>query len=357
MTLQRRLLGKPAKSLMLTGLRGVGKTVLLNEFSKIALQRGYIHQHIEADETTNFPSAVASTMRKILLQLSAAYRLGDRIQRALGVLKAFTVRLPNGPEFTLDVAAVPGPADSGDLGSDLAGLLCEIGGTAAAARTGVFVTIDEIQYLAPEALSGLMLGLHRVGQLSLPLVVAGAGLPSLPGLLGEAKSYAERMFDFRELGSLSPPDAEEAIAAPALNESVHWSDDALALVAELTQGFPYFLQEFGKQTWDLAPGPDVITQADVQSSIAVTLAELDSGFFRVRIDRASSAERAYLRAMAALGPGPHQSSDVAAQLGKRTGQLGPIRDRLIKRGLCYSPRWSEIAFTVPMFDGYMKRCP
>lgn len=338
--LQRRLLGKPAKSLMLTGLRGVGKTVLLNEFSKTALHRGYLNEHIEADETIDFPSAVASPMRKILLRLSATQRLGNRVQRALGVLKAFSVRLPNGPEFSIDVSAVTGPADSGDLGWDLAGLLCEVAETAQAAETGVFVTIDEIQYLAPEALSALMLGLHRVAQLSLPLVIAGAGLPSLPGLLGEAKSYAERMFDFPKTGSLSPQDAMEAIVVPPQSEGVHWHQDAVEAVVDLTGGYPYFLQEFGKQAWDLSPGPSAITRNDVEASIPVTLAELDAGFFRVRIDKTKDTERAYLRAMAELGPGAHQSSDVAAKLGKTTGQLGPIRDSLIKRGLCYSPRWA-----------------
>ncbi len=353
--LQRRLLGKPAKSMMLTGLRGVGKTVLLNEFSKTALRLEYVHEHVEANENIDFPSMVASTMRKILLRLNARQRLAGKVQRALGVLKAFSVRLPNGPEFTIDVEAVPGPADTGDLTSDLSGLLCEVGDAAQATGTGVFVTIDEIQYLAPKDLSALMVGLHRVAQLSLPLLIAGAGLPSLPGLLGEAKSYAERMFDFPEIGSLTPPDAAEAIVVPASDEGVAWDEDAVQLVVDLTQGYPYFLQEFGKQSWDLAPGQNRITRNDVASSVEVTLAELDTGFFRVRIDKTTDAERAYLRAMATVGPGPHPSSDVATLLKKTTRQLGPVRDGLIKRGLCYAPRWGEIAFTVPMFDGFMRR--
>lgn len=353
--LQRRLLGKPAKSVMLTGLRGVGKTVLLNEFAKTAMHRGYLHEHIEADESINFPAAVASTMRRILLRLRATQRFGERVQRALGILKAFSIKIPNGPEISLDIAAVPGPADSGDLASDLAGLLCEVGETAKAAGTGVFITIDEIQYLAPEALSALMVGLHRVAQISLPLVIAGAGLPSLPGLLGEAKSYAERMFDFPETGSLAPSDAIEAIVVPARGEGVQWDQDAVDRVVELTSGYPYFLQEFGKQAWDLAPGPIHITKADVEVSVPITLEALDAGFFRVRIDKTTPSERAYLRAMAEIGPGPHQSSDVAAAMKKSTRQLGTVRDALIKRGLCYAPRWGEIAFTVPMFDGFMRR--
>ena len=354
-TLQRRLLGRPTKSMILTGLRGVGKTVLLHEFANAALRLGYAHEHIEADENIHFAAEIAAAMRKILLRLSATHRLGERIQRALGILKAFSVKLPNGPAFSIDVEAIPGPADSGNLSSDLAALLREVGETARAANTGVFVTIDEIQYLSQESLSALMLGLHRIAQVSLPVVVAAAGLPSVPGLLGEAKSYAERMFDYPEIGLLAPPDAEQALSAPAIAEGVQWTRDAIARVLELTQGYPYFLQEFGKQTWDLAPGPNCITQQAVEDSIAVTLAELDAGFFRVRIDRTTPAERTYLRAMASLGPGPHPSADVAAELGKRTGQVGPTRDRLIKRGLCYMPHWGEIAFTVPMFDGFMRR--
>ncbi len=355
MALKRRLTGRPSKNFVLTGLRGVGKTVLLSEFGRVAETLGYVHEHIEADEATNFPVTVAHSMRRVLLRLSASERRSELVQRALGVLKAFTLRLPSGPEFSIDVASVPGPADSGDLGPDLSGLFSEVGRAAQDSHTGVFITIDELQYLSPQDLSALIVGLHRTAQLSLPIIVGGAGLPSLPGMLGDAKSYAERLFEFREIASLSSLDAATAIADPAAAEGVTWTEEALASVVELTQGYPYFLQEFGKETWDAAPGPTTIQQEDVRKSVDITLATLDAGFFRVRIDRTSTAERAYLRAMADLGPGPSSSADVATRLGKTTGQLGPVRDRLIKRGLCYSPRWGEIAYTVPMFDGFMKR--
>jgi hypothetical protein len=196
-----------------------------------------------------------------------------------------------------------------------------------------------------------------VSQEQLPFMIAGAGLPSLPGLAGEAKSYAERLFDFPAIGSLTRDDAERALTEPALELAVTWSREAVDRVFDLTRGYPYFLQEFGKQTWDLAPGPDAITVDDVERAVPVAVGELDTGFFRVRIDRTTDAERAYLRAMASLGGGgPYPSGEVAQALGKkRTSEVGPTRDSLIKRGLCFSPRWGQIAFTVPMFDEFVRR--
>ncbi len=353
--LQRRQLGRSAKSVMLTGLRGVGKTVLLNEFGKTARTHGYYHEHIEVDESVDFPSVLAFTVRRLLLRFSAAQRMGERIQRALGVLKAFSVQWPNGPTFSADVHSVLGPADSGDLATDLAGLLCELGEAAQAIGVGVFLTIDQIQYLARPELSALMVSLHRATQLGLPVVVAGAGLPSLPALLGDAKSYAERMFDFAEIGSLSPTESAEAILRPAAQEGVLWQPAAVDFVVDLTRGYPYFLQAFSKQAWDMANGPTEISRSDVDASVAFTLAELDSGFFRVRISRTTDAERTYLRAMAVLGPGPYQTSEVASFLGKTVQQVGFVRNSLLKRGICYAPRWGQVAFTVPMFDGFLRR--
>ena len=205
----------------------------------------------------------------------------------------------------------------------------------------MLLTIDEAQYLSQESLAALILGPHRVSQEQLPFMVAGAGLPSLPGLAGEAKSYAERLFDFPVIGSLSEDDAAIALSRPAKDEGITWAADALAEVVDVTQGYPYFLQKFGKETWDVAPGPDLI--------------ELDTGFFRARLDRTTDGERTYLRAMAGLGPGPHGSGVIAEALGKTTTQVGPVRDSLLKRGLVYSPRWGRLAFTVPMFDEFVMR--
>jgi hypothetical protein len=353
--LQRLRLGRDGRSAMLTGLRGVGKTVLLNEFEQLAQGRGYFHEHVEVNEDGDLPVRLASALRRVLLAMEAWRRIGERVGRALGVLKAFSLRLPNGPELSIDVDAVSGPADSGDLATDLAGLFTELGEVARDHDTGVFITVDELHYVKAEILEALVMGLHRAAQLSLPITIAGAGLPSLAALTGEARSYAERMFTFPVIGSLDTAQAAEALQVPAADEGVRWTSDAVLRVVEVTEGFPYFLQEFGSEAWDAADGPDTIDLGDVERSIPVATAELDDGFFRVRTGRTSDPERAYLRAMAELGPGPVRSGQVAALLGKKTTALGPTRDGLIKKAVCYSPCWGEIDFTTPMFDTFMGR--
>lgn len=354
-SLQRLRLGRVGRSQMLTGLRGVGKTVMLNEFEQLAEGRGYFHEHVEVGEDGDLAPRLASAFRRVLLSMDAKRRIGERVRRALGVLRAFSIRLPNGPELSIDVDAVYGPADSGDLATDLAGLFVELGEVAADNDTGVLVTVDELHYVTLQTLEALVMGLHRAAQLRLPITIAGAGLPSLATLTGEAKSYAERMFSFPVIGSLAEAQAQEALVVPAQDEEVRWEEAALGRVVEVTKGYPYFLQEFGKQAWDVADGTEVITADNVERSIPVATAELDDGFFRVRTGRTSDPERAYLRAMAELGPGPVRSAEVAALLKKKTTALGPTRDGLLKKALCYSPRWGEIDFTVPMFDDFMKR--
>jgi AAA ATPase domain len=354
-SLQRLRLGRDGRSQMLTGLRGVGKTVMLNEFEQVAGGRGYFHEHVEVGEDGDLAPRLAAAFRRILLSMDARKRIGERVRRALGVLKAFSVQLPGGPELAIDVDAVSGPADSGDLATDLSGLFVELGEVARDHDTGVLITIDELHYVSPPVLEALIMGLHRAAQLRLPITVAGAGLPSLATLTGEAKSYAERMFTFPVIGSLSAEQAREALVVPAADERVSWDDAALDRVLDATQGYPYFLQEFGKQAWDAADHLHLITDDDVIRSIPVATAELDDGFFRVRTGRTSDPERAYMRAIAELGPGPVRSGDVASLLRKKTSALGPTRDGLIKKALCYSPRYGEIDFTVPLFDRFMKR--
>jgi hypothetical protein len=353
--LQRLRLGRDGRSQMLTGLRGVGKTVMLNEFEQLAEGRGYFHEHIEVGEDGELAPRLASAFRRVLLSMDARRRIGERVRRALGVLRAFSIRLPNGPELSIDVDAVSGPADSGDLATDLAGLFVELGEVARDHDTGVLITIDELHYVTLSTLEALVMGVHRAAQLRLPITIAAAGLPSLATLTGEAKSYAERMFSFPVIDSLDDRQAREALVVPAQDEEVQWEQAALDRVLEVTKGYPYFLQEFGKQAWDVAEDLTVISADDVARSLPVAMAELDDGFFRVRTGRTSDPERAYLRAMAELGQGPVRSGEVAALLGRKTTALGPLRDGLMKKALCYSPRWGEIDFTVPMFDGFMKR--
>lgn len=354
----RRLsIGRFERSVLLKGLRGVGKTVLLNEFGTIAANEHWAYAHLEATEDIKVAHAIANLSRRVLLELSLKERVKDRATRALGVLRSFIkIHVPGSTgTWTLDFEPQPGPADSGELDGDLAGLFTEVGETAKAANTGVLFTIDEIQYLGKSELSALIVGLHRVSQLGLPLLVAGAGLPSLPGLAGEARSYAERLFSYVDIDSLNQEDARKALVQPVVDEGGHWTQDAVEQVIRDTQGYPYFLQEFGKQAWNIAEGSS-ITSADVSKANALALEDLDTGFFRARIDKTTDAERDYLTAMAAIGgPGPYKSGSVSRGMGKTTTQTGPVRDNLIKRGLCYAPRHGEIAFTVPMFDDFVRR--
>lgn len=354
---QRLTLGRSAKSQLLTGLRGTGKTVLLREFGRIAGRHDWVHEKIEATEDLAFVEGISILVRKALLRLRTRARIRDRAKRALEALTAFRVRYQvpeTGVDVTLGVDPGPGRADTGILDEDLAELFIEVGNAARSGGIGVLLTIDELQYVSQGNLAALIVGLHRVSQEQLPLMVAGAGLPTLPGLAGEAKSYAERLFDFPEINSLPPDDARLALSRPAEAEGVAWSDAALESVLELARGYPYFLQEFGKHAWDVAAGPD-IRRADVDAATPIALSELDAGFFRARLARTTDAERAYLRAMATLGSGPCGSGEVAKALAKTTAQTGSVRDALIKRGLIYSPRWGRLAFTVPMFDEYVAR--
>lgn len=354
--LKRMDIGRPDRSTLLTGLRGVGKTVLLSRFGEIARQQGWTHQHLEAIEDINLAVQVAGLARRAMLDLSRGRRMAERTQRALGVLRSLQIRW-SVPEWgaVMEVEPFAGVADSGKLEDDLADLFVELGEFAGEQSSGVLFTIDELQYLSSEQLSALIVGLHQVSQRQLPLMVVGAGLPSLPGLAGEAKSYAERLFRFTSIGSLSDAEAKIALADPALDQSVTWNPEAIELAIEQSKGYPYFLQEFGKQSWDTATGPDVIRLPDVEAAIPIANDELDTGFFSARFDRVQPAAQEYLLAMASLGSGPYRSADVAGGMGKSTRQVAPVRDILIKRGLCYSPSRGVIDFTVPTFDRFVRR--
>jgi hypothetical protein len=354
--LQRVRIGRPARSQLLIGLRGVGKTVLLNEFGRMAAGSGYVHEHIAVAPDGQMALRIAAGLRKALLKLGGKKKVKGVNRRALGVIKAFSLTLPGGHALNLDVDPVEGAANSGDLAADLAGLFEEIGWAAQAHDAGVFLTIDEMQHLSKATLGALVSGLHGAERLGFPITLAGAGLPSLAVLTGEAGSYAERMLRLRPIGSLSVEEGAAAVQRPAAAHGVSWKGGAVSRIWEVAQGFPAFIQEFARQAWDLAEeGSKVIRPNDVERSIPLALAELDAGFFQASAGKATEAERGYLRAMAEVGPGVVTSTDVAACLHKKTTQVAPVRDALMKKGLCYSPRFNELAFTVPLFDQFIKR--
>lgn len=351
--IRRAAAGRPGKSLMPTGLRGVGKTVLLNRFAEIAATDGWSQAFIEVPEGRDFRTLMAAHLRKSLLELRARSATGA-VLRALRVLKAFSLKIPDGPTVTIDVDPLIGQADSGIIADDVTDLLVVVGEAVRSSSSGFLLAIDELQYLVEEGLAALISAVHRTVQLDLPVVLVGAGLPQLPGLAGEAKSYAERLFEFPQIGSLDEEDAEAALRIPAQEASVDFAPTAVKKIVKESHGYPYFLQEWGYQVWNEAEGPEV-TAADVKRAKQVVIRRLDENFFRVRFDRLTPKEKEYLRAMAALGPGPHRSGDIAACLGVRVESIAPRRSALITKGMVFSPAHGDTAFTVPLFDEYLRR--
>lgn len=352
-TIRRAASGRPGKSLMPLGLRGVGKTVLLNRFSEIAQHEGYSVAFIEAPETGDLRVLLAIQLRKILLDLDRG-PLRKLVHAALRALKSFTYTLPDGTALQLDVEAARGQADSGDLGSDLTDLLVAVGEVAKQKGGGCLLAIDEVQYLEDRELSGLIAAIHRTTQLGLPVVLVGTGLPQLAGLAGEAKSYAERLFDFPSISSLGKGEAEAALSIPAKEQGVRFAPEALERIVAESHGYPYFLQEWGYHVWSSAPRSP-IRVADVVAAQPAVVNQLDRNFFLVRFDRLTPKEREYLRAMAELGPGPHRSGDIASALGIRVETVAPRRSELIAKGMIYSPAHGDTAFTVPLFDEFLRR--
>ncbi len=355
--LQRLRAGRPAKSVMLVGLRGVGKTVLLDQMRRDAEEAGMQTVRIEAPEDRSLPALLAPAFRLALLRMSKKEAARDHAIRGLRALAGFVSKLKvsfGDIEVGLDYDPEPGLADNGDLEGDLTELLQQTGIAARAAAGALIIFVDELQYVKEPQLAALISSLHRCSQERLPITVIGAGLPQLRGRMGQAKSYAERLFDFPEIGPLSPADAAEAIVRPVQNEGAEIEDDAVGLIVAKTEGYPYFLQEWGKHAWDIAAGSP-IRKRDVVDASDEAVAALDESFFRVRFDRLTPAEKKYLRAMASLGPGPHRSGDIALQLDRRVQSLGPTRAGLISKGMIWSPTHGDTAFTVPLFDEFMKR--
>lgn len=351
--LRRTLAGRPGKSVMPVGLRGVGKTVLLNRFHKMAQEAGLTVGFIEAPESGDFKRMLATRLRSTLLELDEG-PVSRAVKRALGTLKSFTYNLPDGTTISLNVDALAGSADSGILAEDTTDLLVAVGEAAKDRETGLLLAIDEVQYLAAEELGALISAIHRTVQLSLPVILVGAGLPQLPGLAGNAKSYAERLFDFPHVGSLDDEDARAVLVLPAEAQGVALTDDALEMLLDVTQGYPYFLQEWGYHVWNAAPRSP-ITLDDVRLAAPDVQRQLDENFFLVRMDRLTPAEKHYLGAMAELGAGPHRSGDIAARLGVKVESVAPRRSALIQKGMVYSPAHGDTAFTVPMFDDFLRR--
>ncbi len=356
--LARMQRGYTEQSLIVTGLRGVGKTVLLNRFREAVDASDWMVVEIEASkhDDTALRRELALHFRRLLLEIAPRERWRDRMQRAANVLRSFTLNIDPAGTLTAGLNATPaqGVGDSGQMDIDLTDVLVAVGEAAKDHGTGVVLLIDEIQFLNRTQLEGLVKALHKTVQRSVPITMVGAGLPQIAELAGEAKSYAERLFKFPEIGALSEVDAARALRDPAGALGVVYGDDAVAAALEFTEGYPYFLQEVGYAVWSIASDNSVGAD-DVVTARAVVVEKLDSSFFRVRLDRATQLEAAYLRAMAELGPEPQLASDVAPLLNRTSNQCGPTRSGLIDKGLLYTPLHGYAAFTVPQFDQFMLR--
>jgi hypothetical protein len=348
---------RPEKSMLLNGLRGVGKTVLLNEIERLAKGDKYRTIAIEAHEGKQLAPLIVPGLRTLLYDLDRVAGAGDKVKRGLAVLRSFigAIKVSVGEtSFGLDIEPEKGAADSGDIEIDLPNVFVAVAEAAQERKAAVAIFVDEVQYFDHKEMGALIMAMHKVQQRQLPLVLLGAGLPILPGLAGESKSYAERLFNFPEIGALLEPDAEKALLEPARAAGVLFKSDALKEIFHLTKGYPYFLQEWGYQAWNLAPSSP-ITLNIVKAATTNVVDRLDKNFFRVRFDRLTPSEKNFLRAMAEFGPGAHRTGDIAESLGVKVTSLGPVRAKLIKKGMIYSPAHGDMSFTVPLFDEFMVR--
>lgn len=356
--LQRMARGRSAQSMIVTGLRGVGKTVLLGQFRERSLKQQWsvVEFEVVKHDDSSFRRDLAMKLRLALLDLAPRAKWTDRFRRAAAALSAFTVSVDAMGQFQagLNIDAIEGLADHGDLVMDLTDVLVALGEAAADRERGIVLLLDEVQFLTGGQLEALIMALHKTVQRSLPLIVVGAGLPQVAQLAGEAKSYAERLFTFPTIGDLSERDASRALRGPALQEGADFTEGALHHAFEITGGYPYFIQELGWAVWSIAEGSP-ISREDVEEAVEFYRAKLDSSFFRVRLDRTTDLQAAYLRAMAELGQEPQKASAVAALLKRDSTQLGPTRAELIDMGLLYTPQHGYAAFTVPHFDQFMMR--
>lgn len=355
LALRRLQAGRHERSQLLLGLRGVGKTVLLNRIEQLAEEHNSETVFIEAPEREKLASQLVPPLRKALLRMNRMEAARDAVRRAAGALRNFaSVFNISMGDFELGVSPSPGIADSGDLGIDLTDLLVSFAQVAESSGRVATLLIDEVQYLSQEELGALIVACHKSSQRQLPFLFVGAGLPQLAGLAGEAKSYAERLFHYPDVGALPEVDAVEALNGPANKAGATFTDGALRQIIELTQGYPYFLQEWGYHAWNNSPST-TISEESIPTATELAIKRLDEGFFRVRFDRLTPREKDYMHAMADLGPGPHRSGDIAKNMHAEVRQVAPLRSTLIGKGMIYSPAHGDTAFTVPMFDEFLER--
>ena len=349
--------GRSARSFILYGLRGVGKTVLLNRIRLDAEARGMASVRMEAPEERSLPAMLIPALRATLLRLSRGEVLKDSLLKGMRALASFTKALKvkyQDIEFSIDVDPETGLADSSDLDTDLTDLILTLGNAAGERATAIVLFIDELQYVPEDQLASLIAALHSASQEQLPITMVAAGLPQLVGRTGDAKSYAERLFEFASVDRLGDDDARDALVVPASKEGVAFQPGAVSEILRRTNGYPYFLQEWGKHSWDVAKASPIELD-DARRATTEALAELDASFFRVRFDRLTPTQKRYMRAMAELGPGPHRSGDIAHILNRQVTSVAPMRNALIAKGMIYSPAHGDTAFTVPLFDDFMKR--
>jgi cytochrome c553 len=361
--LERVAAGRPERSLVLTGLRGVGKTVLLGAMRSAAIGRLWGTGKIEARPDQSLRRAVAGALHMAVREIAPRHRAPDRVDGFLGVLKAFALRDPTAPKSAtlrwqpgIDVPAARGRADSGDMEIDLTELFLDAATVAGDVGAGMALFVDEMQDVPSDGMAALCTACHELSQTGGPLVVVGAGLPHLPAVLSSSKSYSERLFRYVRIDRLDRAAADLALVAPADREGVTYEPDALDALYAAADGYPYFVQAYGKVAWDAAPRSP-ITAADVRVAAPEAEAELAVGFFGSRYERATPAERDYMRTMATLGDEPVGTADIAQALGRRPSSLSPARDSLIKKGLVYSAERGTVAFTVPHFGAFLRGQP
>jgi hypothetical protein len=357
LTLGRVKAGRAERSFLLVGLRGVGKTVLLNKVRELADDSGYRAVLIEAHEGKPLATLLLPALRQLLISLDRMAQISQKAKRGLRVLRSFFngVKLKyQDVEIGIDVDPEVGTADSGNLEADLAEVFIAVGEAAADRKAAVALIIDEMQYLSEEELSALIMAMHQISQRQLPVVLVGAGLPQLVALAGRSKSYAERLFQFPEVGALRPADAAQAVQEPVQEQGVEFTEEALQEIIRQTKGYPYFLQEWAYQAWNLAAGSPIEIGV-VHEATRESIRRLDANFFRVRFDRLTPREKDYLRALADMGDATQRSGDIADRLQVKVQSIAPVRNGLIKKGMIYSPAHGDTAFTVPLFSDFMKR--